>query len=124
MCGLVLTVRVRAYPGIYRPRADQTAYLPLMFAGILVGDARRGVDLRERLRGRQRTAGRPAVRGRDRAADRRGYVVGVNYGIMRIGKTDGADVRPGWLGEWLLVGMAIGLVYKPVAGAVRRAAGV
>jgi hypothetical protein len=49
---------------------------------------------------------------------------GVNYGIMRIGKRMALTYGAGWLGEWLLVGLAIGLVYKPLAGAVRRAAGV
>jgi len=52
------------------------------------------------------------------------YMAGVNYGIMRIGKRMALTYGVGWLGEWLLVGLAIGLVYRPVAGAVRRAAGV
>ena len=52
------------------------------------------------------------------------YMAGVNYGIMRIGKRMALTYGAGWLGEWLFVGLAIGLVYKPVAGAVRRAAGV
>ena len=52
------------------------------------------------------------------------YTAGVNYGIMRIGKRMALTYGAGWLGEWLLVGLAIGLVYKPVARTVRRAAGV
>jgi hypothetical protein len=52
------------------------------------------------------------------------YMAGVNYGIIRIGKRMALTYGAGWLGEWLLVGLAIGLVYKPAARAVRRAAGV
>jgi hypothetical protein len=52
------------------------------------------------------------------------YLAGVNYGILRIGKRMALTYGIGSLGEWVLVGLVIGLVYKPVAGAVKRAAGV
>ena len=35
--GQVLSGEFGRYPAIYRASADQTAYLPLMFVGVLVG---------------------------------------------------------------------------------------
>jgi hypothetical protein len=52
------------------------------------------------------------------------YMAGVNYGIMRIGKRMALTYGVGWVGEWVLVGLVIGIVYKPVVRAVNRAAGV
>jgi hypothetical protein len=121
--GQVLGTEFARYPAVYRAAADQTAYLPLMFVGILVGmlfaawiyakGYEGGSGLLEGVRF-------GAVMGLLIGA----YMAGVNYGIMRIGKRMALTYGVGWLGEWLLVGLAIGLVYKPVAGAVRRAAGV
>jgi len=121
--GQVLSAEFARYPAVYRAGADQTAYLPLMFVGILVGmlfaawiyakGYEGGSGLLEGVRF-------GAVMGLLIGA----YMAGVNYGIMRIGKRMALTYGVGWLGEWLLVGLAIGLVYKPVAGAVRRAAGV
>jgi hypothetical protein len=121
--GQVLSGEFGRYPEIYRAGADQTAYLPLMFVGILVGmffaawiyakGYEGGSGLVEGVRF-------GAVMGLLIGA----YMAGVNYGIMRIGKRMALTYGVGWLGEWVLVGLAIGLVYKPVAGAVRRAAGV
>ena len=121
--GQVLSGEFGRYPAIYRGSADQTAYLPLMFVGVLVGmffaawiyakGCEGGSGLVEGVRF-------GALMGLLIGA----YMAGVNYGIMRIGKRMALTYGAGWLGEWLLVGLAIGLVYRPVAGAVRRAAGV
>jgi len=51
-------------------------------------------------------------------------MAGVNYGIRRIGKRMALTYGVGWVGEWVLVGLAIGIVYKPVPRAASRAAGV
>ncbi len=121
--GQVLSGQFGRYPGIYRSSADQTAYLPLMFVGIFVGmffaswiyakGYEGGSGLMEGVRF-------GAVMGLLIGA----YIAGVNYGIMRIGRRMALTYGVGSLGEWILVGIAIGLVYKPVAGAARRAAGV
>jgi hypothetical protein len=121
--GQVLSAEFGRYPEIYRAAADQTPYLPLMFFGILVGmlfaawiyakGYEGGSGLLEGVRF-------GAVMGLLIGA----YMAGVNYGIMRIGKRMALTYGAGWLGEWLLVGLAIGLVYRPAARAVRRPAGV
>jgi hypothetical protein len=55
-----------------------------------------------------------------------GYVWGVDYAIMRIGKKLAVYAGVAGLVEWIVVGTVIGLVYKPAvsAPASRRAAGV
>lgn len=121
--GQVLSGEFARYPEIYRASADQTSYLPLMFLGVLAGmfvaawiyakGYEGGTGLVEGVRF-------GAVMGLLFGA----YMAGVNYGIMRIGKRMALTYGVGWFGEWVLVGLAIGLVYKPAAGAMRRAAGV
>jgi hypothetical protein len=121
--GQVLSGEFGRYPEIYRAGADQTAYLPLMFVGVLVG-----MFFAAWIYAKGYEGGSGLVEG-VRFGALMGlligaYMAGVNYGIMRIGERMALTYGVGWLGEWLLVGLAIGLVYRPVAGAVRRAAGV
>ena len=124
--GMALSREFGRYPDIYRAAADQTAYLPLMLTGTFIGlvfavcvyakGYEGGSGIAEGLRF-------GLLMGLFLAA----YNSGVNYGIMRIGKKMALTYVAGWFGEWVLVGLAIGLVYKPVAGALgktSRAAGV
>ena len=121
--GQVLSGEFGKYPGIYRGGADQTTYLPLMFVGIVVGMFfaswiyAKGYEGRSGLIEGLRFGG---LMGLFVGA----YMAGVNYGIMRIGKRMALAYGIGWVGEWLLVGLVIGLVYKPVATSVKRVAGV
>ena len=116
--GKVLAGEFGRYPEIYRPGSDTSAF-PLMFAGILVGmlcatwiytkGHQGGSGLSEGLRF-------GIVMGLFMAA----YFAGVNYGTMRIGKKMALTYAAGGFGEWLLVGLVIGLVYKPAAGGSRQ----
>jgi hypothetical protein len=120
--GRVLAGEFGRYPGIYRPGDDVSAF-PLMFAGIFVGLLFASVIYAKGYEGGGGLAEGVkfgAIMGLFLAA----YFSGVNYGTMRIGKKMALTYAAGGFGEWLLVGTAIGLVYKPVAGAVKRAAGV
>ena len=120
--GMVLNGEFGRYPEIYRPADDMSA-LPLMVTAIFIGllfaiwiyakGYEGGNGFVEGLKF-------GAIMGLFLAA----YFSGVNYGTMRIGKKMALTYAAGGFGEWLLVGIAIGLVYKPVAGAVKRAAGV
>jgi hypothetical protein len=53
-----------------------------------------------------------------------GYVAGVNYAIMNIGRRMAAAYALAGLVEWVVVGMAIGFVYRPVAKVRAAGAGV
>ena len=109
--GKLLAGEFGRYPEIYRPGDDVSAF-PLMFAGILVGmffaawiyakGYQGGSGLAEGLRF-------GVVMGLFIAA----YFAGVDYGTMRIGKKMAMTYVCGGFGEWLLVGLVIGLVYKP-----------
>jgi hypothetical protein len=120
--GQVLSGEFGRYPGIYRPADDVSAF-PLMFAGIFVGmlfatwiyakGYQGGSGVQEGLKF-------GVVMGLFLAA----YFSGVNYGTLRIGKKLALTYLGGSFVEWLLIGTAIGLVYKPAAAAARRAAGV
>ena len=117
--GKVLAGEFGRYPAIYRPADDQTWYVPLMFVGILFAmffaswiyakGYEGGSGFTEGLRF-------GVLIGLLMA----GYVAGVNYGIMRIGKKLALTYAVGGFGEWLLVGLVIGLVYKPAAGGSRQ----
>jgi hypothetical protein len=116
--GKVLAGEFDRYPAIYR-LGDETTAFPLMFAGILVGmffaawiyakGYEGGSGLTEGLRF-------GILMGLFLAA----YFAGVNYGTMRIGKKMALTYAAGGFGEWLLAGLAIGLVYKPAATAGRK----
>ena len=107
-------------PTIYRSTESQTAYLPLMFVGILFAmfvatylyakGYEGGSGLQEGMRFGV-LVGLLML----------GYVGGVDYAIMRIGKKLALYGLAG-LVEWIVVGTVIGLVYKPAASALRRVA--
>ena len=120
--GQVLNREFAKYPAIYRPSDDMSA-LPLMFAGVLVG-----MFFASWIYAKGYEGGSGLIEGL-RFGVLMGllvgsYMAGVNYGILRIGKRMALTYGIGWVGEWVLVGLVIGLVYKPVAGVVKRAAGV
>jgi len=52
------------------------------------------------------------------------YISSTDYGTLRIGKKMMLTYLGGQFGEFLLVGLVIGLVYRPAAKAATRAAGV
>jgi hypothetical protein len=125
--GLVVWARVlngefARYPEIYRG-ADDTSGFALMFLGILAAmlvatwiyakGYEGGSGLVEGLKFGVTLALLMAI-----------YISSTSYGTLRIGKKMAATYLAGQFGEFLLIGLAIGLVYKPAAGAVRRAAGV
>ena len=51
-----------------------------------------------------------------------GYVVGTSYGVLNIGRRLALALALAGLGEWLLVGGTIGLIYRSASGAGARSA--
>jgi hypothetical protein len=105
-----------AFPGVFRPTETQTMYLPVMFCGILVGmfaatfiyakGYEGGNGVREGLRF-----------GLLMAIFNAGYFVATSYGILNIGRRLTLAMAVAGLGEWLLVGATIGLIYRSARGA-------
>ena len=123
--GQVIGSEFARSPEIYRSNESQTAYLALMFVGILFAmfiatylyakGYEGGSGMQEGMRFGV-LVGLLMV----------GYVAGVDYAIMRIGRKLTLYFGLAQLVEWIVIGVTIGLVYKPAAsaGASRRAAGV
>jgi len=119
--GNALASSFAAFPGVFRSAESGAQALPLMFVGILVGmfaityiyakGYEGGAGLQEGLRF-----------GLLIGIFAAGYFVGVDYGILNIGRRLALMMALAGLGEWLLVGATIGVVYKPVVGAGARSA--
>jgi len=109
--GNLMVGQFTAFPAVFRSPEAGAAYLPVMFACIFVGMIAvayiyaKGYEGRSGLQEGLRFGALLAVLNA-------GYVIGTDYGILNIsGQLAGLMALAG-LGEWLLVGCAIGLVYK------------
>ena len=121
MYGNALSDEFGAFPGVFRSAESGQAALPLMFLGILVGmfaisyvyakGYEGGSGLLEGLRF-----------GLLIGIFNAGYFIGVDYGILNIGRRLALMMAVAGLGEWLLVGCTIGLVYRSAPGAEARSA--
>jgi hypothetical protein len=119
--GTAMASQFAVFPGVFRSAESGPAYLPMMFCGILVGmfavtyiyakGYEGGSGLMEGVRF-----------GLLIAIFNAGYVIGTDYGILNIGRRLALSMALAGLGEWLLVGSAIGLVYRPAVGAAPRSA--
>ena len=119
--GNVLAGQFAAFPGVFRSAENGTAALPLMFCGILVGmfavtyiyaqGYEGGSGLMEGLRF-----------GLLIGIFNAGYFIGVDYGILNIGRRMALMMALAGLGEWLVVGSTIGLTYRSASGADARSA--
>lgn len=121
--GNIISGEFARYPAIYRSSETQTAYLPVMFLGIFFAmlvasylyakGYEGGNGLQEGMRFGV-LVGLVMV----------GYVAGVNYAIMNIGRRMALYYALAGLVEWVVVGMTIGFVYRaarPIAAKIRAA---
>jgi len=110
--GTLLAPEFARYPAVYRSAEAGMAYLPVIFACIFVGALvaayiyAKGYD-----------GGSGVVEGA-----RFGVLVGifiaaifagVNYATLNIGRRHSLELAIAGFAEWMLVGIVIGLVYKP-----------
>jgi hypothetical protein len=117
--GTLLTSEFAKYPNLFRPTEVQLSYLPMMFAGFLVGmfaiswmyakGYEGGNGIQEGMRFGFLVAVFVIA-----------YMVAGNYAVMNLGRRISAYLALAALVEWLIVGMTIGAVYKPAAGAATR----
>ena len=123
--GQVIGSEFARYPEIYRSSETQPAYLPGMFVGLLFAmfvaaylyskGYEGGNGMQEGMRFGV-LIGLLLV----------GFAAGVDYAIMRIGRRMALYFGLASLVEWVVIGMVIGLVYKPAGpvAASRRSSGV
>ncbi len=121
--GVLLSNEFARYPALYRSAETGPGYLPLMFAGLLIAIVAAAAIYAKGYEG-----GSGAAEGA-----RFGALLGifvafafanVNYGVLNMGRRLALYTAAAAFVEWLLIGIAIGLVYKPLTTASRQAAGV
>jgi hypothetical protein len=120
--GMLLAGQFGQYPRVYRP-ANDMSHMPALIAGAFIAvvaatfiyakgyEGRSGVE--EGLRF-------GAVIGLFGV----GYSAMVSYAVLNIGRRLAVGLAAAGFVEWLVVGLVIGLVYKPATAASRRATGV
>ena len=120
--GNLLTAEFAKYPGVFRPLEAMNAKMPFLFAGLLITML---VAAFIYAKGYEGGAGFPE-------GARFGFLIGLfmvglslgNYAVFNIGSQLAASMAVAGLVEWTIVGIVIGLVYRPSPSAVRRTAGV
>ena len=117
--GLLLAGSFANFPGVYRSAEAGPAYLPGMFACILVG-----VFLAACMYAKGYEGGSGASEG-VRFGVLLGMFVsvvfaGVNYATLNIGRRHSLEMAAAAFIEWLVIGTIIGVVYKPSPAAARR----
>jgi hypothetical protein len=121
--GMLLSNEFAKYPTVYRSAETGPGYLPLMFAGVFVA-----IVVAALIYAKGYEGGSGAAEG-IRFGLMLGVFVafafaGVNYGVLNIGRRLALYAAAAGLVEWTLIGLAIGLVYKPAQTPARRVAGV
>jgi hypothetical protein len=120
--GNLLAAEFAQYPGVFRPLEAMNAKMPFLFAGLLLAMA---VATLIYAKGYEGGAGFPegARFGALIGLFMAGVTVG-NYAVFNIGSRLAGSMVIAGLVEWTLVGIVIGLVYRPAPSAARRGAGV
>jgi len=120
--GMALAGEFGRYPQLYRPAEDMSAF-PLMFACIFAAMLVAAWIYAKGYEGGSVLA--EALKfGLTLGLFMGLYISGTHYGTMPIGKKLALTYAAGQFGEFLLAGLAIGLVYRPAGKATARAAGV
>lgn len=110
--GMLLSNEFGRYPALYRSAETGPGYLPLMFAGVFVAILVAGAIYAKGYEGGSGVA----------EGARFGVLLGlfaafafanVNYGVLNIGRRLALYTGVAGFFEWFLIGIAIGLVYKP-----------
>ncbi len=112
--GMVLKSEFGRYPAIYRPMETQGTYMPILFAGILLAmfaaayiyakGYEGGSGFQEGMRFGV-LLGLFVV----------GYVSVANYSMISLGRRLAGCMAIAGLVEWILAGIVIGIVYKPIS---------
>ena len=119
--GTLLSSQFARFPGVYRSNDVGPAYLPLMFAGILIAMVAVATIY---ARGYEGGAGAAeGVRfGVLFGVFASAFYAGVSYATLNIGRRMALDLAVAGFVEWVIVGAAIGLVYKPSGNPSRKPA--
>ena len=114
--GNLLKSQFARYPAIYRPDDSAMAFMPFLFGGILVAMFAAAYIYAKGYEG-----GSGVMEGLRFGVCIGFLIVGydgiVNYAVMNIGRRLAGSMAIAGLVEWIIAGVVIGLIYKPVAQA-------
>ena len=117
--GNALAGQFAQYPDVYRP-ADDTSHMAFLFLGILVAAAAASYIYAKGYEG-----GSGLSEGLRFGAAMGVFVVGyaalINWAVLKVGRYLFLGTAAAGFVEWLLIGLVIGLVYRPVARPARSA---
>jgi hypothetical protein len=117
--GTLLMSQFAQYPGVFRPADAQMAFMPYLFVGIFIAMVAAAYIYAKGYEG-----GSGVAEGA-RFGVLMGIFVatafaGVNYATLNIGRRHSLVMAAAAFVEWTLIGIVIGLVYKPSAAGARR----
>jgi hypothetical protein len=116
--GMLMMNQFAQYPGVYRPGTD-TSHLPVLFAGILVGALAAAYIYAKGYEGSSGVA--EGLRfGVAMSVFVTGYVSLINWAVLNIGRSIALTMAAAAFVEFVLVGLVIGLVYKPALSSGHR----
>ncbi len=119
--GQLIGSEFHRYPAVYRSDETAMSHMPLGFAGILVA-----MIVLAMIYAKGYEGGSGVSEGARFGVLVGIFVlfafVGVEYWLLNIGRKLAAEMGVAALGEWTVVGIVMGLVYKPGAGVTRRTA--
>jgi hypothetical protein len=110
--GMLIAPEFSRYPGVYRSNEAGMAFLPLMFAGLFIAFAAAAIIYAKGYEGGSGVA----------EGARFGFLLAVfvvfafaavNYAVLNIGRRLAVMTAAAGFVEWLVIGVIIGLVYKP-----------
>ena len=110
--GILMAPDFAKYPGVYRSNEAGQAFLPLMFGGLFIAIAAAAIMYAKGYEG-----GSGVAEGARFGALLGVFVVfalaGVDYAVLNIGRRLAVMTAAAGFVEWLVIGVIIGLVYKP-----------
>jgi hypothetical protein len=118
--GMLLQSSFALYPGVYRPAAMGMDFMPYLMGGIFLAMLAATFIYAKGYEG-----GSGVTEGARFGAAIGVFAVGfsalVNYATVNIGRRHTAMMGAAALGEWILDGIVLGLVYKPATSPAKRA---
>lgn len=118
--GMLLTHEFARFPAVYRPPTAPPVYLATMFVGIFVSMLFATAIYSKGYEGRGSGAAEGVRFGLMAGLFVATYLSSVNYGTLNIGRRLTGLAWVAGVIEFVLLGAAIGSVYRPAAGAAAR----
>ena len=115
--GMLLSGEFGRYPAVYRPNDAPPVYLATMFLGIFIAMLFAVAIYSKGHEGKGPGAAEGARFGLLLGLFAAAYFSAISYGTMNIGRRLAVYTAAAGVVEWILVGTAVGAIYRPSAAA-------